>query len=626
VILEKINSVEDLRKLDLQSLKELAADVRNLIIETTSKNGGHLAPSLGVVDLTIALHCAFNTPVDRLIWDVGHQTYAHKIITGRRDAFHTIRTLNGLSGFPKKNESEYDTYDCGHSSTSLSLAIGEAVARDLMNETHRVIAVIGDGSLTGGMVYEALNQIGDLKKDLIIILNDNDHSISKNVGAMSEYLTKIIVGNLYNKMIRKLYRFLNRLPLIGKAVSVIFNHTKVNLKSLFVPKKIFEDLGVRYFGPIDGHNIENMIQLFNRIKDIDYGPKIIHVRTRKGFGYNPAEKNPEKFHGVEPFNVITCESSPKKGMTYSLTAGTALCGMAEKNNKIVAVTAAMTSGTGLAEFSSRFPDRFFDVGIAEGHAVAFSAALANRGLKPYFAVYSTFLQRGYDQLIHDIGIMNLPVTLLVDRAGLVGDDGETHQGLFDVSYLRTIPNYMVLSPSCGRDLVDMLNFSQKYNGPLAIRYPRGVIPEGCVDFEKFNDYFPSANIISDGKDILIISLGDMFDTASHVKDLLEQQNISCSFIDINCIKPIPFETMESYIKKTKYFITIENAYVNGGFGEYLLSSIKQIYRGKCLNLFGFPNEFITHGKTSELFDKYGLVAEKISAKIIELIQKNESSA
>ncbi|HEY1406721.1 MAG TPA: 1-deoxy-D-xylulose-5-phosphate synthase, partial [Spirochaetota bacterium] len=427
-LLDRIRSVKELRKLDLPALRTLASEIRDYIIKVVSRNGGHLAPSLGVVELTIALHYSFDTPKDRIIWDVGHQSYAHKILTGRKKEFATIRMFHGLSGFPKVTESPFDTYNVGHSSTSLSLAIGEAVARDLSHKKHHVIAVIGDGSLTGGISYEALNQIGTLRKDMIIILNDNEHSISKNVGAMSAYLTKLITGSFYNKVRKKYYRFLKKVP-YGKLLWELFKKVESRVKGLILPGQLFEELGIRYFGPIDGHNIEGIIELFERLKSINSGPKMVHLITRKGKGYAPAEKNPARFHGVSgAFDLATGETLAPRKVTFSDVAGKTLVRLAGKDERIVAVTAAMKDGTGLSAFEKAAPRRFFDVGIAEQHAVTFSSALAKNGLTPFVAIYSSFLQRAYDQLIHDVGIMNLPVTFLVDRAGIVGDDGETHHG------------------------------------------------------------------------------------------------------------------------------------------------------------------------------------------------------
>jgi 1-deoxy-D-xylulose-5-phosphate synthase len=455
-----IKNVYDLRRLAPAQLPALAADLRTDIIDVVSARGGHLASSLGVVELTIALHYVFDTPVDTLIWDVGHQAYAHKLLTGRREEFKTLRSYQGLSGFPKICESEFDRYNAGHSSTSISLALGEAAARDLDGKRHRVVAIIGDGALSGGMAFEALNQMGEMEKDVIIILNDNEHSISRNVGALSNYLNRIISDPLYNQMRKTSHTLLSGLPgPLGRHVSRIFDRTEANLKHLFVPGQLFEDLGLRYFGPVDGHDLNSMVELLQRVRSIDNGPKIVHVITSKGRGYVPAEKNPSLFHGIGPFDRESGLVRKSPLTSYSEIVGQTLTGIACQDQDIVTITAAMASGTGLDIFAGRHPERFFDVGIAEQHALTFAAAMARNGKKPFVSVYSTFLQRAYDQIIHDIAIMNLPVRILIDRAGIVGEDGETHHGLFDISFMKNIPNFRVLSPASGEELKNALYFA-----------------------------------------------------------------------------------------------------------------------------------------------------------------------
>ncbi|HQL43955.1 MAG TPA: 1-deoxy-D-xylulose-5-phosphate synthase, partial [Spirochaetota bacterium] len=428
-MLDDINGPEDLKKLSIGELSSLSDEIRSRILEVVSQNGGHLASSLGVVELTIALHYVFNSPTDRIIWDVGHQCYAHKIITGRNKLFHTLRMFHGISGFPKTSESVHDHYDTGHSSTSLSLALGEAIARDINSGNYQIVAVIGDGSLTGGMSFEGLNHIGQLKKDIIIILNDNEHSISRNVGALSEYLMRLITGGVYNKLRRKSYEFIHRIPKIGPMLFNLFDRIEARIKGIFVPSSFFEDLGIRYFGPIDGHNIPTLIDLFNRIAKLNKGPKIIHVYTKKGKGYVHAEKNPSKFHGIGPFDIKTGKPLKKSSISYSDIAGKTLVDVARHDKKVFAITAAMKLGTGLSEFEDYFPQRFIDVGICEQHAITLASSLAKNGFKPFVSIYSTFMQRAVDQIIHDVALMNLPVKLLIDRAGIVGDDGETHHGL-----------------------------------------------------------------------------------------------------------------------------------------------------------------------------------------------------
>jgi 1-deoxy-D-xylulose-5-phosphate synthase len=622
-LLDKISSVKDLRKLDSEALRALSTEVRDYIIRVVSKNGGHLAPSLGVVELTIALHRTFDTPRDRIIWDVGHQSYAHKILTGRKKEFSTIRTFRGLSGFPKVTESQFDTYDMGHSSTSLSLAIGEAVARDLARERHRVIAVIGDGSLTGGISYEALNQIGMLKKDMLIILNDNEHSISKNVGAMSEYLTKIISGSIYNKVRKKYYRFLKRIP-YGKLLWTIFRKVESRLKGMILPGQLFEELGIQYFGPIDGHNIDGIIELFERLKTLSPGPKMIHLITKKGKGYAPAEKNPARFHGVVPFNMETGESLSQKKITYSEVAGRTLARLAEKDDHIVAVTAAMKDGTGLASFEKVAPRRIFDVGIAEQHAVTFSSALAKNGFSPFVAIYSSFLQRAYDQLIHDVGIMNLPVTVLIDRAGIVGDDGETHHGLFDMIFMKSIPNFTVLTPTSGEDLRDMVAFAAKYKrGPIAIRYPRGGIPDQDVILSKHTKCtaFPPVEL-TQGKDVALIAVGEMVEYAKKLSSILSTKKIRAKIVAIRSIKPLDMNAVTRCIKSCRSFVTLENGYASGGVGEQILSAISAELRSRFVFPVAFPDCFITHGKNDELLEEYGLSVESSAERITAWLKRN----
>ena len=616
-ILDSIQSAEDLRRIPVHDLPSVASELRETIIDTVSRNGGHLASSLGVVDLTVALHYSFNTPKDRIIWDVGHQSYAHKILTGRRDSFPTIRRFGGLSGFPKVSESPYDTYDTGHSSTSISLAIGEAVARDLKHEKHEVLAVIGDGSLTGGLCYEAFNQIGQLQKEMMIILNDNEHSISPNVGAMSQYLTRLISGSVYNAVRKKYYNFLKKLP-FGRPLWNLFVKVESRVKGLIVPGQVFEELGLRYFGPVDGHNIEGLIQLFERLKKINSGPKIVHVITRKGMGYSFAEKHPAKFHGIGPFDRATGETLAAPKTTWSDVAGKTLVKLAEKNKSICAVTAAMADGTGLSAFAKENPSRFFDVGIAEQHAVVFASALAKNGMRPFVALYSTFLQRAYDQLIHDVGIMNLPVTFLVDRAGIVGEDGETHHGLFDLSYLRTIPNFMLLSPQNGEELRDMIVFAASWGkGPIAIRYPRGGVPEKTVSVAKHNQFVPGiASEAGAGTDVALVAAGEMVHYAREVASLLHAQNVSTTIVGLSTLKPLDMKTIRSAVSRCRCFVTIENGYISGGIGEEIVALLDGEFRARHIFSVGFPDKFIVHGRTDELYEAYGLSHDRTCERII----------
>ncbi len=619
MLLESIRTVTDLRRLSIGQIDELAEEIRACIIDVVSENGGHLASSLGVVELTLAMHYVFNTPADKIIWDVGHQSYTHKIVTGRLREFKTLRRYRGLSGFPKRAESVFDAFNTGHSSTSLSLALGEAVGRDLLHEKYKVIAVIGDGSLTGGMAFEALNQIGHLKKDLIIILNDNEHSISKNVGAMSEYLMRIITGPLYNRLRKSSIDYIRRIPRYGNAIYDFIYRMQAGLKGILVPGHLFEEMGIRYFGPVDGHNTERLVEILGRIRDINAGPKLLHVITRKGRGYLPAEKDPARFHGIGPFDRETGRPKSPPRCSFSEITGKTLAEISRKDRRVVAVTAAMKLGTGLYEFEKKAHSRFFDVGIAEQHAVTFAAAMASKGFKPFVSIYSTFLQRAIDQIIHDVGVMNLPVRLLVDRAGIVGDDGETHHGMFDVALLKNIPNFTLLAPSSGAELRDMLYYaSRDQAGPLAIRYPRGGIPEGSIDVRKPRPFMPGKiQEIIKGRDVAIFALGDMVSVAIEAHALLEKEKISASVVNLLSIKPLDTSGIERVLKRAASFITLENGSITGGVGEYLLASVGGEARAKLLFAAGFPDKFIGHGGNADLFAEYGLDAHSIAKRIMQ---------
>ncbi|MDY6969392.1 MAG: 1-deoxy-D-xylulose-5-phosphate synthase [Spirochaetota bacterium] len=619
MILDSIKEISDLRKLAINEISELADELRKEIIEVISINGGHLASSLGVVELTLALHYVFNTPKDKIIWDVGHQCYAHKILTGRRSEFETIRRFGGLSGFPRMSESEYDVYNSGHSSTSLSLALGEAVARDINNEKYKVVGVVGDGSLTGGMAFEALNQIGHLKKDVIIVLNDNEHFISENVGALSEYLMRLITGSLYNRLRKRSYDIIKKLPKFGNSLYDFLFKMEEGVKGIIMPGVFFEELDIRYFGPVDGHNLKALINILNRLNQINSGPRILHVITRKGKGYKPAEKDPDIFHGIGPFDKKTGLPANNNLTTYSEIVGKTLARISKFDKKVIAITAAMKLGTGLNHFSEKAPERFFDVGIAEQHAITFACALAAKGLKPFVSIYSTFLQRAVDQIIHDVGIMNLPVRILIDRAGIVGEDGETHHGLFDVCIIKNIPNFIFLAPSNCSELRDMLYFAQRYDkGPIAIRYPRGGEILNEFNYNEFNRYEPGkSKRITHGTDIAIFSLGDMMKIAVDLHKHLEKEGVMSSVIDLLSIKPLDLNSIQSVIKNTSCFITMENGYISGGVGESILSEIDADLKDKFLFNVGFPDEFVTHGTRGDLFMKYGLDAESLCKKIIE---------
>jgi len=627
-MLSDIYGPQDIKRLSVKELPALADEVRKRILEVVSKTGGHLASSLGVVELTIALHYVFDSPQDRIIWDVGHQCYAHKILTGRNQQFHTLRTFNGISGFPKVSESPHDHYNTGHSSTSLSLALGEAIARDVNNSKYNIVAIIGDGSMTGGMSFEALNHIGHLKKDVIIILNDNEHSISKNVGALSEYLMRLITGGTYNKLRRKSYEFISKIPKIGPKLFTLFDRIEARIKGIFIPSSFFEDLGIRYFGPIDGHNIPMMIEMFNRISKLNKGPKIIHVYTKKGKGYIHAENNPATFHGIGPFDIKTGKPVKKSSISYSEIAGKTLVDIAKHNKKVFAITAAMKLGTGLTEFEEKFPNRFIDVGICEQHAVTLASALAKNGLKPFVSIYSTFMQRAVDQIIHDVALMNLPVKLLVDRAGIVGDDGETHHGLFDIGIIRSIPNFVLLSPTNGNELRDMIYYAANYeNGPIAIRYPRGGddkyehrLQKGLMKIPPIKAYYKNQRPM-----VALFAAGDMLPIAIEVHKKLLSYNIKSSVYSILSIKPLPVEQIEFIMNTIPYYIILENSYANGGIAENINTQIDRSLRHKNLFNVAFPDTFITHGKASELLSYYQLDSDTITHKIISMINTEKNS-
>ncbi len=623
-MLDSINNVSDIRSLGLPELDDLAREIREYIIEVVSKSGGHIASSLGVVDLTLALHYVFNTPEDKIIWDVGHQSYAHKIITGRRDAFKNMRTLGGISGFPKRDESEFDVYNTGHSSTSLSLALGEASGRDIRRENYDVVAVIGDGSIGGGMAFEALNQIGHLKSNVIIILNDNEHFISRNVGALSNYLMKMITASFYNRLRKRSYELIKKIPRYGNAIYDSLYKFEGSLKGVFIPGILFEELGLRYFGPINGHDIGHMIKILSRIKSINTGPRILHVLTKKGKGYTPAEKDPARFHGIGPFDIKTGAPKKKSGISFSEVAGRTLAEISKNDRKIIAITAAMKLGTGLSEFEKKSPERLFDVGMAEQHAITFAGALASKGLRPFVSIYSTFLQRAVDQLIHDIGLMNLPVRLLIDRAGIVGEDGETHHGLFDISIIRNIPNFILLAPSNSAELRDMIYFASQYDrGPVAIRYPRGSSGSEELDFSDHNSFEPGrASILREGKDVALLSLGDMLETAKKLDRKLDEENIECTLVNLQSVKPLDIRCIEYAIEGSDFFITLENGMISGGAGEYILSNIKRSLKNRFLFPVGFPDVFVTHGKNDELFKKYGIDADSLFVKITDSITES----
>jgi len=623
MLLKKIKKTEDLKRLTVPELKELAKELRETIIEIVAINGGHLASNLGVVDLTIALHYVFNSPKDKIIWDVGHQCYAHKILTGRAEAFSTIRQHGGISGFPRMNESPHDAFGTGHSSTSISSALGIIEARDQKKGNFKVIAVIGDGALTAGLAFEGLNHAGHLKKDLIVILNDNEMSISPNVGALSAYLNRIMTGDLYTKFKKETKSFLERIPKVGEPVLKMAQKAEDTVKGFFVPGMLFEELGFEYVGPIDGHKIEILIETLGRFQDFP-GPVLIHTITKKGKGYAPAEKSPWIFHGVGPFDIETGNQLSTTNPTYSEIFGNFLVKLARKDNRIIAITAAMTEGTGLAEFARTFPARFYDVGIAESHAVTFAAGLASQGLKPVVAIYSTFLQRAYDEIVHDVCLQNLPVVFAIDRAGIVGEDGPTHNGTFDISYLGHIPNMVIMAPKDGNELGDMLKTAVSHNGPVAIRYPRGSVFEIHDDMEPKEIPIGESEILRDGNDILIIALGSAVRHAVYASQLLGEIGISACVINARFAKPIDISLIGNRAREIKYILTVEENALNGGFGSAVIEQLSELdINGLKIKKLGLPDNFIEHGPQNLLRKKLGLDAEGIAREALALVRKTK---
>lgn len=614
-ILDIINEPKDVKKLGINQKKELAEEIRNEILEVVSKNGGHLASNLGIVEITIAIHSIFESPKDRIVWDVGHQCYPHKLLTGRRERFETLRLLDGIAGFPKVNESEHDSFNTGHSSTSISVATGMARAKKLLNDNSKVIAVIGDGSLTGGMAQEALNDAGSSKTNIIVILNDNEMSISKNVGGIPLFLSKLRGRKFYSKSNDNIKTFVSKIPILGNGIIKTVQRIKSGIKQLIIPKMYFEDIGFTYLGPVDGHNIEQMEEILKISKEIN-GPVLIHAITKKGKGYKFAEEKPENFHGISSFDLNTGEKLKKGGADYSKVFGEKLVKLAEENEKIVAITAAMRDGTGLKSFAEKYPDRFFDVGITEQHAVGLIAGMAKEGLKPVFAVYSSFLQRGYDQIVHDIAIQKLPVVICIDRAGIVGNDGETHHGLLDLSFLSPIPNLSILAPKDFQELEDMLEFAINFEGPVLIRYPRG--GETKNFHKKLPIKYGKAELIKYGKDITIIGIGKMVSRAVEVSNLLKEVGIEAEIINARFLKPLDKKFILKSISKTRKVVTIEDNLLKGGLGS---SIIELVNSSKIKNIkvktFGYNDCFVEHGKTEELEERYKMNADSISKDIIE---------
>ncbi|HAM39738.1 MAG: 1-deoxy-D-xylulose-5-phosphate synthase [Elusimicrobia bacterium RIFOXYC2_FULL_34_12] len=616
-VLDKIDKPSDLRLIKKELLPELANDIRKLMISTVSEIGGHLAPSLGTVELTIALHYVLNTPKDKIVWDVGHQAYPHKIITGRREQFKTLRQIDGISGFPRISESEYDAFGTGHSSTAISAALGFAVARDMNNEDYKVVAVVGDGAMTGGLAYEGLLNSGHSGTDMLVILNDNEMFISHRVGALAAYLTKLLTGGLYSRLYKRVERFLSRIHFWGSQIMRVAKRFRV----LLFPGMLFEEMGFAYLGPIDGHDINKLIEILTKVKDLK-GPVLLHVITKKGKGYEPAEENATAFHGVGKFNVITGEPlSEPKYPTYTKIFSQTLVKLAEMDSKVVAITAAMADGTGLTNFQKEFPKRFFDVGIAEGHAVNFAAGLARAGYKPVVALYSTFLQRAIDEIIHDVCLQNLPVIFAIDRAGIVGEDGATHQGAFDLTFLRMIPNIVVMAPSNENELQNMLATAVNLNKPVAIRYPRGEGIGVKLDIEPQILEIGKSKLIMEGKDVYIFAVGNMVNSALKVSEKFKAEDISCGIVDARFIKPLDVNLIKEIARKVKKIVTIEENVISGGYGSAVCELLKD--EDVKIKIIGLPDKFIEHGKQSDIRKKYGLTEDTIYSNIKEWLKKSD---
>ncbi|MBM3253817.1 MAG: 1-deoxy-D-xylulose-5-phosphate synthase [Candidatus Omnitrophica bacterium] len=624
-LLDRVNSPRDLKTLEIDELPQLADEIRALIIETVSQTGGHLAASLGAVEIAIALHYVFDTPSDFVVWDVGHQAYAHKILTGRKGLFKNLRQFGGLSGFPKREESSYDTFTVGHGSTSISTALGLVAARGLSKSTNKVIAVIGDGSLAGGMALEALNHAGHFGRDIIVILNDNEMSISPSVGAMSRYLNRIVTSPIYNRIKKDVETLMRRIPKLGFRVVRAARRLEEGLKNLLVPGIIFEELGFRYFGPIDGHDIGLLIKTLQNIKTLN-SPIFLHLVTKKGKGYEFAERFPHKFHGTTPFVIETGELKlTSKGDTYTDIFSSSLCSLARENPKIVAITAAMPEGTGLDKFHSEFPDRFFNVGMAEQHAVGFASGLARDRFIPVVAIYSTFLQRSYDQIIHDVCLQNLHVVFAIDRAGIVGEDGPTHHGIFDIAYLAHMPNLVIMAPKDLGELEMMLKFAIDYNGPIAIRYPRG--SGVSISSKRADIELGRAEILKEGDDIAIFTLGSMTYPCLEVRERLKEENIQASVINARFVKPLDIGLIKDISTRCKILVCVEEGVAEGGFGGYVLRKLEENdIRFEKTRIIGLPDVFIEQGRRDILFDKYGLSKERLFEKIKFLINKYEDAS
>lgn len=615
MVLDKIQKENDIKELDREELVLLADEIREFLIHKISISGGHLASNLGVVELTMAMHLTFQLPDDKMIWDVGHQSYTHKLLTGRKNGFDQLRKYGGMSGFPKRKESLCDAFDTGHSSTSISAGLGYAQARDIKGEKHYVISVIGDGALTGGMAYEALNNASQIKTNYIIVLNDNNMSISENVGGMSSYLGNLRTADAYTELKSGVTNTLSKIPVYGDRIVKRIRKTKSGIKQLFIPGMLFEEMGITYLGPIDGHNMEQVCKTFREAKKVN-GAVLVHVCTKKGKGYEPAERHPARFHGAEPFEIETgIPKSKRIKSNYTDIFSTVMRKLGDREPDVVAVTAAMPDGTGLKRFRNMFPERFFDVGIAEEHAVTFAAGLAAAGLKPVVAVYSSFLQRAYDQVLHDVCIQNLHVIFAIDRAGLVGSDGETHQGIFDLSYLSSIPNMCIMAPKNKWELSDMMKFAVAYHGPIALRYPRGEAYDGLREFREPVKYGKS-EVIYDESEIALVAVGSMVKTAKEVRSRLRDTGYSCSLVNARFVKPYDSELLLELQKEHQLVVTLEENVKSGGYGEAVLDYFNQIGSSvKVLNI-TLPDDYVEHGNVDVLKQEVGIDADSVEKKIL----------
>lgn len=623
-LLEKINSPYDLRQIPVSDLPEVCKEIREFIIDTLSNVGGHFSSNLGAVELTVAIHYVYNTPIDRLIWDVGHQTYPHKILTGRRDKLMTVRKFGGISGFPKREESEYDLYNTGHAGTSISQLLGEAVSRDLTNKDYKCLAVIGDASIACGMALEALNHGGEIKPDCLVILNDNFMSISKNIGSISNYLNTVITSHYYSKYLKLYYEILKWLPFVGPALVSFSKKIEKSFKLFLTPGGLFEDLGFNYFGPIDGHDIGKLIEILEKLKDKD-GPILLHVLTQKGRGYSPAESDPIKYHGVTPFQKESGKMNQDSKVGYSKIVGECLIRLTKEDSSVVAITPAMIEGSGLKAYSELFPKNTFDVGIAEQHSVTFAAGLLAGGVIPFMCIYSTFLTRAMDQMVHDVSLMNLPVRFVIDRSGIVGADGETHQGLFDLGFLCALPNMSIYVPTNAQDLIHSMFFMKDYaKGPIAIRFPKGSEEADKFSYEKIEEIpFGKSKVIKKGEDITIISVGTFLDLALKIEKELSHSGIRATIINLAWVRPLDLVTLNEQIKQTKNFIILDESYIDSGVTGFILPKLDRNLLSGYFKTYALPPEIIPHGERSEILNKYNLTPTAISNEIVNLLKGNK---